>query len=52
MAYRVARYVDRILEPWLRGHEGAQRRPAVLPIVVYNGATPWRSGRPMPAAPA
>ena len=41
MAYRVARYVDRILEQWLRGHEGAQRLPVVLPIVVYNGATPW-----------
>ena len=38
MAYRIYRYVNRILDRWLSEHAGARRLPAVIPIVVYNGS--------------
>ncbi|MFP4283643.1 MAG: Rpn family recombination-promoting nuclease/putative transposase [Opitutales bacterium] len=41
MAYRIYRYIERILDRWLSGHPGAARLPAVIPLVVYNGARPW-----------
>jgi hypothetical protein len=41
MALRLHGYVHRIWEQWLRGHGGATRLPAVLPIVVHHGASGW-----------
>jgi predicted transposase YdaD len=41
MAWRLLRYVVKILESWSREHPAAQRLPAVLPVVVAHGERPW-----------
>jgi len=47
MALRILVYVSLMYQEWLRneGREGqeARRLPAVLPVVLYNGAAPWRA---------
>ena len=41
MAFRMLRYVVRIWERWLRGHEGATSLPPVIPLVLYHGRGRW-----------
>ncbi len=41
MAYRLLRYMVRIWERWLEGHPGVRKLPAILPVVLYNGAGRW-----------
>ena len=36
-------YTVRIWERWLRAHPGATHLPPVIPVVIHNGDTPWRS---------
>jgi len=36
-------YTVRIWERWLRKHPEATHLPPVIPVVIYNGDTPWRS---------
>ena len=36
-------YTVRIWERWLRAHPGATHLPPVVPVVIHNGDTPWRS---------
>ena len=36
-------YTVRIWERWLREHPDATHLPPVIPVVIYNGDTPWRS---------
>ena len=36
-------YTVRIWERWLRDHPGATHLPPVVPVVIHNGDTPWRS---------
>jgi hypothetical protein len=43
MAYRMLRYVTRIWDQYEREHPGARRLPAVIPLVVYQGAGRWSS---------
>lgn len=41
MAYRMARYMMKIWDRYLREHPGARRLPAVIPLVVYTGKSRW-----------
>jgi hypothetical protein len=41
MPLRLLRYVMRVWEAWLRENPRAQRLPAVLPIVLFQGPKPW-----------
>jgi predicted transposase YdaD len=43
MAWRLLRYVVRILDGWTREHPSPAPLPAVVPIVLYHGAAPWRA---------
>lgn len=43
MPYRLLRYMVRIWDRWLRDHAKAKRLPAVIPLVVYQGASSWRA---------
>lgn len=43
MALRMQRYVLRLWEAFLREHRRAKLLPAVIPLVVYHGDTPWRA---------
>jgi predicted transposase YdaD len=36
-------YTVRIWERWLRDHPSATHLPPVIPVVIHNGDTPWRS---------
>jgi len=47
MALRVCSYLALLLQDLLRAGQisGGERLPPVLPIVLYNGATPWRASR-------
>ena len=36
-------YTVRIWERWLRENPGATHLPPVIPVVIHNGDTPWRS---------
>lgn len=38
---RVLRYVAHAWAQWLEAHPGAERVPAILPIVLYHGERPW-----------
>lgn len=38
---RLLVYVGRVLDDWVRRHEGATRVPPVIPVVLYHGATAW-----------
>lgn len=38
---RVFRYVAHAWAQWLEAHPGAERVPAILPIVLYHGERPW-----------
>lgn len=38
---RLLIYITRIWEDWLRRNEGATQVPAVIPLVLYHGATAW-----------
>lgn len=49
MAYRLLRYMGRIWERWRSEHPGAKRLPAILPIVLYHGATAWSAPRSLEA---
>ncbi|MEY5009396.1 MAG: hypothetical protein RLZZ253_535 [Verrucomicrobiota bacterium] len=44
MPYRLARYILGLWARHLREHPGSRRLPPVFPIVVYQGAAPWKSG--------
>ncbi len=41
MAFRLLRYVVRIWDRWLQDHDEARMLPAVIPLVLYNGAEVW-----------
>jgi hypothetical protein len=41
MPYRLLRYIVRAWEAWLRENDGAKRLPAVIPLVVHQGAQAW-----------
>jgi hypothetical protein len=41
MAFRMLRYVTRIWDDYERGHPRARRLPAVIPLVVHQGRSPW-----------
>jgi predicted transposase YdaD len=43
MAFRMLRYVIRIWDHYLRGHQQARQLPAVIPLVVHHGRRPWAS---------
>jgi predicted transposase/invertase (TIGR01784 family) len=43
MAFRMLRYVIRIWDHYLRGHQQARRLPVVIPLVVHHGRRPWAS---------
>jgi hypothetical protein len=43
MAFRMLRYVIRIWDAYLRGHQQARRLPVVIPLVVYHGRGRWAS---------
>jgi hypothetical protein len=45
MPLRLLRYVVRVWEAWLREHPGARTIPAVIPLVVHQGAQPWSGPR-------
>jgi hypothetical protein len=45
MPFRLLRYMVRIWERWQRDHPGVSKLPLVLPLVLHNGETRWRSGR-------
>ncbi|MEY5011071.1 MAG: hypothetical protein RLZZ253_2210 [Verrucomicrobiota bacterium] len=44
MPYRMARYILGLWARHLRKHPGCRRLPPVFPVVVYQGAAPWKSG--------
>lgn len=43
LTIRLAVYMGKIWDEWLREHEGDRtaRAPAVIPIVLYHGTTGW-----------
>ncbi len=43
MAFRMARYVVRIWERWLRDHPEARKLPIVLPVLMHHGDNAWRA---------
>jgi predicted transposase/invertase (TIGR01784 family) len=45
MAHRLLRYQVQIWERWRADHPRAKTLPAIVPIVMYHGATPWREPR-------
>jgi hypothetical protein len=45
MPLRLLRYVVRVWEAWFREHPDARRIPAVIPLVVHQGAQPWNGPR-------
>lgn len=45
MSWRMLRMAVHFLDAWLIQHPLASRMPAVIPIVLYNGDTPWNAPR-------
>jgi predicted transposase YdaD len=45
MPLRVLEMAVEFLKGWRKEHPRAQRLPAILPIVLYQGATPWTAPR-------
>lgn len=45
MAYRMGNYMFRIWSHYLDQNPGARSLPRVIPLVVYNGRTPWSAPR-------
>ncbi len=45
LVFRLLKYEVRIWERWLRDHPKAKRLPAIIPVVLYNGETPWKEAR-------
>src|SRR5690606_28292837 len=43
MPFRMLRYSVLLWDTFLKEHPGAERLPAVLPIVLCNGKSPWAS---------
>jgi predicted transposase YdaD len=41
MALRLLIYMSRAWDRWLRDHPGAERVPAILPLVLYQGPSAW-----------
>ena len=44
MACRLAGYILRLWDQHRREHPGSRRLPPVFPLVLYQGAAPWKSG--------
>ncbi len=44
MPYRLARYILGLWARHRQEHPGIRRLPPVFPLVVYQGAAPWKSG--------
>ncbi len=45
MPFRLIAYAVRIWEAWLGEHPGAERIPAILPVVVHHGEGGWTAAR-------
>jgi hypothetical protein len=45
MSWRMLRMAVRFIDAWRAQHPDARRVPAVIPIVLYNGDTPWTAPR-------
>ena len=45
MPCRLARYILRLWDRHRRDHPKTRRLPPVFPLVVYQGAAPWKSGK-------
>jgi len=45
LVFRLLKYEVRIWERWAREHPKAKRLPAIIPVVLYNGETPWKEAR-------
>lgn len=43
MAFRMLRYMVRIWDRYLKEHKNPKLLPAVVPIVVHQGDSPWKS---------
>jgi predicted transposase YdaD len=41
MPLRLLRYMVRIWDRWLQGHEGAPKLPLIIPVVLYQGLGGW-----------
>ena len=44
MPFRLLRYMIRVWERWLRDNPNAAKLPLVLPLLLHNGESGWRSG--------
>jgi hypothetical protein len=49
MALRLLRYLLKVWEWWLSLHPGAKTLPAVIPVVLHQGAKPWDAPRSLAA---
>jgi predicted transposase/invertase (TIGR01784 family) len=45
MAFRLLRYKVRIWDSWCADHPKAKTLPAIIPVVMYHGLTPWLQAR-------
>ncbi len=45
MPFRLIAYAVRIWEAWLGEHPGAERIPAILPVVLHHGEGGWTAAR-------
>lgn len=50
MGYRLLRYQIRIWDRWRNQHPDAKGLPAILPVVLYHGPSPWSADRSFAAS--